>query len=376
MGRAHGHHAINIGWFCERALGEYWGLSLRDPILSGMPTPPACYPLVFQPLLLEKVWGGDALALVGKRVASGARVGESWELADLASTSAGGAGGGAARSVIRDGSMAGKTLHQAIGAWGPALMGDIVPTASGGFPLLIKFLDARENLSVQVHPSPAYCRMHPDAHLKTECWYILHAKPGAKIYKGVKPGVSKQEFAEALADGDGRGVLDLIEAVDAIAGECHNLPSGTVHALGAGVLVAEVQTPSDTTFRVYDWGRKGRELHVQQSLACIQWEQARDATRGKVGQATSRLVTTGYFDLDEMRVAQGESIAIGDGNAPNRPVVLMAVSSSGRLVDANDAFEPVAVSRGDTVLVPAALAATTTFVCGEAGVLLRATPRA
>lgn len=333
----------------------------------------APYPLLFEPMLYPKVWGGDALARVGKAVKAGDTIGESWELADLAATSASGAGGGAARSIIRHGAMAGKSLHQAIGAWGPQLMGDVVPTSSGGFPLLIKFLDARENLSVQVHPSPAYCRMHPHAHLKTECWYILSAEKNAKIYKGVKPGVTKIDFADALTEDNGAGVIDLLEAVDAVPGECHNLPSGTVHALGAGVLVAEVQTPSDTTFRVYDWGRTGRELHVEQSLMCIQWEQARDATRFKPGSPFTRLVTTGYFDLDELRPAAGVAAALSLDPPAKRPLVLMLVKGTGELRGEN--FDPVTLGTGDTVLLPAALVPSTMFAAQGECTLLRAAPR-
>lgn len=237
-----------------------------------MPTPhPEPYPLLFRPALFPKVWGGDRLARFGKAVKPGDRVGESWELADLPGTSASGAGGGAVRSVIANGPLAGKTIHDAIDLWSDALLPRAALTPEGNFPLLIKFLDAREDLSVQVHPSPAYAAKHKDAHLKTECWYVLDAAPGSVIYKGVKAGVTREVFERALRAGDGRGVVDLLEAVPAVVGECHNLPSGTVHALGAGVLVAEVQTPSDTTFRVYDWGRKGRELHSEQAMECIEW---------------------------------------------------------------------------------------------------------
>lgn len=336
----------------------------------------APYPLLFEPMLFAKVWGGDSLARVGKSVKPGDKIGESWELADLAATSASGAGGGSARSVIRNGELSGKTLHQAVGAWGPQLMGDVVPTASGGFPLLIKFLDARENLSVQVHPSPAYCRMHPHAHLKTECWYILSAEKGAKIYKGVKPGVTKIDFADALTEDNGAAVIDLLEAVDAVPGECHNLPSGTVHALGAGVLVAEVQTPSDTTFRVYDWGRTGRELHIEQSLMCIQWEQARDATKFKPGTPSTRLVTTGYFDLDEFQPARGTTSSLAlDSAAAKRPLVLMLVRGSGELRSTTSAFAPMPLHPGDTTLIPASLAPHIDFTASADATLLRASPR-
>lgn len=126
----------------------------------------APYPLVFEPALMSKVWGGDRLSAFGKRISAGATIGESWEVADLGSTSASGAGGGGVRSVIANGPLRGKTLHDAIDLWGGDLLGDAKPAAGGGFPLLVKFLDARENLSVQVHPSPAYAAANPGANLK------------------------------------------------------------------------------------------------------------------------------------------------------------------------------------------------------------------
>ena len=333
------------------------------------------YPLVLEPILKEKVWGGTRLARFGKRLPAGVAIGESWELADLASTAASGGGGGEARSRIANGPLAGATIGEAARLWGRDLMGEVSLTASGGFPILVKYLDAREHLSVQVHPSMAYCRSHPEAHLKTECWYILEAEPGSVIYKGVRAGVAREDFARAIAQGEGEGVVALLDSVPAVVGECHNLPSGTVHALGGGVLVAEVQTPSDTTFRVYDWakelGRKGRELHVEQSMACIQFERARDATRLAPGESRCRHVTTGYFDVDEFAAA-GEH-ALGSAGEPLRPQVLMVVAGSGRLI--GEGFEGVPLRTGETVLVPASLCAGARFIGTEGTRVLRTTVR-
>lgn len=261
------------------------------------------YVLTFAPILKAKVWGGRRLAQLGKALPQGVDIGESWEIADLASTSAGGGGGEAARSVITNGPLAGKTLHEAMTLWGGSLLGGARASEAGGFPLLVKFLDAREHLSVQVHPSPEYARAHPEAHLKTECWYVVDAEPGSVIYKGVKPGVTREAFEAALREGAGEGVVALLDAVPAVIGECHNLPSGTVHALGAGVLVAEVQTPSDTTFRVYDWaaeyGRAGRELHVEQALECIEFARASAGVSGS-GEGTETLVTTPFYTVHKI----------------------------------------------------------------------------
>ena len=347
---------------------------------------PPLSPMTFRPMLMEKVWGGDRLSRFGKSVAPGARIGESWELADMASTSASGAGGGAAHSVIETGPMAGRTLREAIAAYGHRLLGSSRPMSHGGvgeFPLLIKYLDAREDLSVQVHPSPEYARHHPGAHLKTECWYILHAEPGARIYKGVRPGVTRAAFESALRSGNGRGVVELLESVPAVAGECHNLPSGTVHALGAGVLVAEVQTPSDTTFRVYDWGRTGRELHIEQAMACIDFHPAPAATRhggasaassgasgggsgaasgggggvgggggGGAGSRWSRLVTTSFFTLDESRPSASASVPV-HSDPGDACIVLMCIAGAAELRSDDGSFPAMVLPAGRTVLVPA-----------------------
>lgn len=351
---------------------------------------PPLSPMTFRPMLMEKVWGGDRLSRFGKVVAPGARIGESWELADMASTSASGAGGAAAHSVIETGPMAGRTLREAIGVYGHRLLGSARPMAQGGggggaFPLLIKYLDAREDLSVQVHPSPEYARTHPGAHLKTECWYILHAEPGARIYKGVRPGVTREAFESALRSGSGQGVVELLGSVPAVAGECHNLPSGTVHALGAGVLVAEVQTPSDTTFRVYDWGRTGRELHIEQALACIEFHSAPAATRyGGAGGAESgggergggesggggggwhRLVTTSFFTLDEVRPGAGASVPVRS-EPGDACIVLMCIAGAAELRSDDGSFPAVALSAGRTVLVPAEVSGRCRVVAGASG---------
>lgn len=307
----------------------------------------APYPLTFRPMLFEKVWGGDALRALGKPVAPSARIGESWELADMGATSASGAGGGAARSVIANGPLAGRTLGDALALWGADLAGPGVD-ASRGFPLLIKFLDARENLSVQVHPSPAYAAAHPGANLKTECWYILAAQPGAVIYKGVKPHVTARAFEAHIADGT---VVDDLIAVPAIPGECHDLPSGTCHALGAGVVVAEVQTPSDTTFRVFDWGRTGRELHVRQALECMALPAPATppVTSRPDGSRTHRLVANAFYTLEELYLPAGLS---------HRPVpaprcaAIVVLRGDARLRLGGASFRAPA---GSTTLVPHAM---------------------
>ena len=226
------------------------------------------YPLKFSPIYIDKVWGGRALEKCGRVLPGGKDklIGESWELADLRQTSTSGAGGGAEHSVVSNGPFKGETITELTKQFGESILGHVPLSSEGGFPLLVKILDAEDNLSVQVHPNQVYANTHKNAFLKSECWYVLYAEPNAVIYKGVKDGVTDEEFRKAIADNT---VEDLLISVPVKVGDCHYIPSGTCHSLGKGIVAAEVQTPSDTTFRVYDWGRVGRELHIEQAMECI-----------------------------------------------------------------------------------------------------------
>ena len=336
----------------------------------------AMYPLLLTPILKPKVWGGTRLAKLGKPLPAGVAVGESWELADLATTSASGGGGDAAQSVIENGALKGQTLHDAMNQWGERLLGKTKPTPTGHFPLLAKFLDAREHLSVQVHPSQNYARAHSDAHLKTECWTIVDAVPGSKLFVGIRPGVTRDMLAAHIQGGT---VAEDLIAIDARVGDTHLLPSGTCHALGAGVLVAEVQTPSDTTFRVYDWtaeyNRPQRELHIEQALECIDFGQAPAPARLEPGQQEGRVVTTEYFTLDEVLVnCQLKSVAhSGAGAEGDRPVVLMVLSGFGSVQHTTGGIEEVGFRPGTTLLVPASIAKQCQIAAGPQTRILRAT---
>jgi mannose-6-phosphate isomerase len=308
------------------------------------------YPLVTEPILKEKVWGGRRLGALAKSLPEGVKVGESWELADLFSTSADGGGGDAAHSPIANGEMRGLTIQDAVRAMGSNLMGHLPLTHDAGFPLLAKYLDAEENLSVQVHPSEAYAAAHPEAHLKTETWYVVDAAPDAVIYRGVKPGVTRETLARAIETGT---VADDLVAVPAHPGDVHHLPSGTLHALGAGVVVAEVQTPSDTTFRVFDWGREGRRLHVAQALECIDFAPETTSPVRADGSPRSVLVRTPHYELSEV-CAVGDSERDIDARE-DAPVVWMVIRGEGRLESPDDAFELVPFGVGTTVVIPALL---------------------
>lgn len=313
---------------------------------------------MFAPIYKDKVWGGRTLeAALGRDLPEG-DIGESWEIADLGMTSVSGGGGGAERSVVQNGPLAGKTLHQILKDHGPEVHGTLPLTRSGEFPLLVKYLDARQNLSVQVHPSPDYAATHDHAFLKSEAWYVVAAKPGAVIYKGVDEGVTPELFRRALEENSTHAVEPLLLEIPVKPGDCHYLPSGTCHALGEGILVAEVQTPSDTTFRVFDWGREGRELHVDAALQCIEFcppdtSEFEPGTKVEADALTRRtLVRCEYFQIEEFSITQGFDCDL----KYNQPVVLMFIEGTGKLID--PVLGEAAIAPGTTMLVPPNLSET------------------
>ncbi len=318
------------------------------------------YPLLLHPLLKERVWGGRTLERFGKQLPAGnVSIGESWEVADLPEEIDGG------QSTIANGELAGMTLHTAIAKHPKVIMGAAAERLSDwkGFPLLIKYLDAQQNLSVQVHPDEAYARAHPGAHVKSEAWVVVDAKPGAVICKGLKPGVTREVFARHIATGE---VVDDLITIPVQPGDCHYLPSGTCHALGAGILVAEVQTPSDTTFRVYDWGRTGpaphsggRELHIAQALECMfprpncQHPPSRPARLPRPitsnGITTTALTETEYFTIERVNAEAGSSFRTVTQDSPE---VWMMLTGSGQIEGGFG--RPLPLRPGVTTLIPAA----------------------
>ena len=305
------------------------------------------YPLTFAPIYLEKIWGGRNLhRLFGRELPEGQAIGESWELADLPE----------GVSVVTNGPDAGTTLTELTARLGSRLLGGAAAMPDGRFPLLLKLLDANDILSLQVHPdADAVAAIGGDATLKTECWYICESRDGI-IYKGCLPDVSAEMFRNAIE-------TDLVEQVvrryDVADGDFHYLPAGTVHALGAGVVVAEVQTPSDTTYRVTDWGR-GREIHVDRSMQCIHFEPADDEAPGADGET---LLVTEFFTVAR-RVLAGGGAAVCP---PGRCAALMFLEADqGATVRHGGDIEPaVAVRAGNTVLLPADLASPVVDAAGS-----------
>jgi len=253
-------------------------------------------PLTFSPIYMQRVWGGRSLETVYRRtLPDDAPYGESWEISDRENE----------QSVVVDGPFAGKTLHELWTSQRETIFGEGLPP-SERFPLLIKVLDARDDLSIQVHP-PAHLAPSLGGDPKTEMWFIANADPGAKLYAGLKKGVTRESFEAALADGS---VADVVHAIEPQKGESIFIPSGRLHAIGAGFLIHEIQQNSDTTYRVFDWNRVGldghpRELHVEQSMKSIDFndfEPSMDRARSIV------IAECEFFKVEKLTLAPGDPV--------------------------------------------------------------------
>ncbi len=305
---------------------------------------PPLYPLRFEPVLKRLIWGGRRLATeLHKPLGEGDDYAESWELADHEH----------GQSRVTEGPLAGVSLNELVRTRGAELLGPAIGLRSQ-FPILVKFIDARRVLSVQVHPDDERGQRLAGDNGKTEAWVVVHADPGSWIYAGLKPGVDRDRFAAALSAGH---VDDLLHRVPAKAGDCIFIPAGTVHAIGAGVLLAEIQQTSDATFRVYDWGRLGpdgqpRPLHVAEALASIDFAAGPiDPTRPDSvpcpGGRRELLARCPYFAIERRRIEAPTVVG-----TPERFTALVGLS--GR-AEVRSRSGNAALEKGQTVLLPAAL---------------------
>jgi len=289
------------------------------------------YPLLLEPILLPKIWGGRNLARLFERTLP------------------------EGVCAVGVGPEAGRTLRDLVADWGERLVG-AASLAEGRFPLLIKLLDAEDVLSVQVHPDEEACeQLGGDARVKHEAWYIVEARNGAAIYAGLRPGVTREQFAAAVADGT---VADTLERIPVRAGDCYYLPSGTVHALGAGVVVAEIQTPSDTTYRVFDWDRldddgKPRTLHIEQAMMCIHFGAPPPSQQPRQHESdpwttTTRLVTCPRFVIDKVRATEGFEQRLDI----DQMGVWVVLSGRGQF-RTTGLDEPIDIQAGRSLIIPA-----------------------
>jgi mannose-6-phosphate isomerase len=322
------------------------------------------YPLTFQPIFKDRVWGGRELErLYGKKLPAGTPIGESWEISDRPGEA----------SVIANGPLAGKDLRWLMENHAVEILGSAKPKAEGRFPLLCKILDAREKLSLQVHP-PASKAKEMNGEPKTELWFITDATPDAKLYVGLKSGVTREEFEKKIADGS---VADCFHQIPVKSGDTMFLPSGRVHAIGAGLVIFEIQQNSDTTYRVFDWNRTGldgkpRDLHVAQSLASIDFNDFEPKlVPANYRQASNfkfrELVECPFFTVQEMVFENAGSVS------PAGQYLRIVAVAKGTATVAGDECETSAeLKPGDFCLIPASLknveinaAANTTILCVE-----------
>ncbi len=313
------------------------------------------YPLRFQPNFRRYLWGGRRLGTtLHKDIGPESDYAESWEIVDRKS----------ANSVVLAGPFRGQTLGHLIDRYGPELLGrqiyrnvchrSLPEPLRGRFPLLFKYLDAHQNLSVQVHPDDEIgARLNPPDLGKTEAWYVMDAEPGSVVFAGLQAGVDRNRLSRAVAD----GMVDrVLHQISPRPGDCIFIPAGTVHAIGHGILIAEIQQSSDTTYRLFDWNRvddagNPRQLHVDQAIAVTDYE------RGPVAVQPPR--PTGQTGVDELVAC--EKFVVNRWNLPpaGRRLVtddrfrLLSVISGQMSVTGDPCGQPL--MRGQTVLIPAAV---------------------
>lgn len=313
------------------------------------------YPLTFRPVLKRYIWGGRRLGdVLGKPIGEGSDYAESWEVADHSQ----------GQSVVATGPLTGTTLHELVSTRGEELLGRHAP--QNRFPLIFKLLDAQKDLSLQVHPNDAAGALLTPPDLgKTEAWVILAAASGSKVYAGLKKGTDLTGLSQAIRDGR---AADCLHSFEPKNGDCLFIPAGTVHALGAGLLVAEIQQASDTTYRLYDWGRLGpdgkpRKLHVEEGLAATDFSAVDVNPRKPIRQrelGLERLVECEKFILDRWTLTAPRSVG-GD----QRLHILCVIRGEVHLL----ADTPLAVMTGQTVVLPANMPETAMQLVKDATVL-------
>jgi len=301
------------------------------------------HPLKFEPFLRSMIWGGEKIAAF-KGIESPLRsVGESWELSGVAGR----------ESVVADGPCKGLTLTQVIERYGAELVGRSVYDRFGTeFPLLVKFIDAREDLSVQVHPDDRLAWKRHRQRGKTEMWYVVSETGGAHLRIGFDRPVTPERFAAAAAD---RSVGALLRDHRAAAGDVFFLPAGRIHTLGAGTFVAEIQQTSDLTYRIYDYDRRGpdgkpRELHTELAAEAVDYTVPDDyrTSYERIRNKDTVLVACPHFTV---RYCDATFSLLCDYAALDSFVVLVFVGGWGELADSDG--NRMAVRQGETVLVPA-----------------------
>lgn len=300
-------------------------------------------PLKFVPYLKSVIWGGDKICEYKGIPQPEANIGESWEISAVPGH----------ESIVAEGSYKGKSIIELIDSFGAGLLGEkVMKLYDGKFPLLIKFIDAADNLSVQVHPDDALAKKRHNSLGKTEMWYIIQADKDAKIYAGLNTHMTPEDYVRRVAEGTFAGTLAVH---DSHAGDVFFLPAGRVHAIGAGNLLAEIQESSDVTYRIYDYNRKdangnSRELHTELAKDAIDYQVYSDykCKLDDADKVVTELVECKHFTTDRIRLDGSLGLRVD----PSSFTILMCIDGNFKIKYPEGETE---MRPGQTALLPAAL---------------------
>ncbi len=300
--------------------------------------------LKFEPILKEKIWGGEKLQKLLHKKTTQTNVGESWEISDV----------DYAVSIVANGGLKGESLSALISCFKGALVGEKVYQCFGeNFPLLIKFIDAKEALSIQLHPNDELAQKRHNAFGKTEMWYVMQSDERAHLIVGFKEQLTQETYSENL---ENNSLIDVLQVDEVSEGDVYFIPTGTVHAIGAGVLLAEIQQTSDVTYRVYDWDRPNldgtfRELHTEEALDAIDYEvqETYKIPYTKEHNTAAPLVNCPYFTTNLLSVSMPISVNHADKDSF---VIYMCVKGE---VSFSYDNQLETLSYGETILVPACI---------------------
>tara|TARA_R110002072_G_scaffold127575_5_gene265001 strand:+ start:3139 stop:4116 length:978 start_codon:yes stop_codon:yes gene_type:complete len=298
----------------------------------------------FEPILKDKIWGGEKLATLLDKKSTRKDIGESWEISDVENDT----------SIVSNGDLKGTDLKQLINEFTSDLVGETIYNQFGNkFPLLIKFIDAKEALSIQLHPHDHLAKQRHNSFGKTEMWYVMQADEKANLIVGFQKDVSQEEYIQHL---ENKSLTDILNIDEVATGDVYFIPTGRVHAIGAGVLLAEIQQTSDITYRVYDWDRQDsegnfRDLHTEEALEAIDYSSkpSYKTEYSKTQNKSSEIVSCPYFTTNVLPI-KGD-ISVNHSNKDSF-VIYMCVKGSVRFTYQNQKED---LKMGETLLVPANL---------------------
>ena len=304
------------------------------------------YPLKFNPIFKSMIWGGDKLRQYKAIDTDQKNIGESWELSGVPGN----------ESIVSNGELAGRTISELIKEYGPELLGrHVYETYGEKFPLLIKFIDARDDLSIQVHPDDAMAQaVHDQPFGKTEMWYVVSADKDAHLMSGLSAEITPEEYVSRV---ENNTITDVLCDYKVAAGDVFFLPAGRVHSIGKGCFIAEIQQTSDLTYRIYDFGRLGldgkpRELHTELAKNAIDYSVSEDyrTVYAPVQNEDTPLVECEYFKTHLLDLTEQISV---DVKSKDSFMIVICLEGHGELKDSEG--NAVSLKQGETVLVPASI---------------------